>query len=76
MDCEASEEIIQNLHENSIVGDLHLILAMEHMITCEQCQSWFTQNMCPKIENAVEESLIMMHHMLHEPLLGHECRYF
>ena len=78
MNCNGSQGIIQKLHdanERDSVGEIHMNLALEHLSTCGQCKSWFTQNMCPKMHNESDEDTYMMHGMMHEPL-GSECPYF
>ena len=78
MDCNGSQEVIQKLHDASEidkVGDTHMDLALEHLSACGQCQPWFIQNMCPKMQNENDEDACMLHGMMHEPL-GSECSYF
>ena len=79
MDCNTSQGIIQKLHDSNDemdnVGETHMDLALEHLSSCGQCQSWFSQNMCPKMQNESDESTSMLHGMMHEPL-GNECPYF
>lgn len=77
MDCNGSREVVKQLHDVSEVrnvGETHMDLALEHLSVCGQCKSWFSQNMCPKMQNENDEDARMMHGMMHEPL-GSECPY-
>ena len=78
MHCESSQRVIEKLHDVRVDKSIYqpqMDEALEHLVTCEQCLSWFNQNVCPKIQNESDEDIRMMHGMMHEPL-GNECPYF
>ncbi len=68
MDCNGSQRIVRQLHDASEikkVGEAHMELSLEHLGVCKKCQSWFSQNMCPKMQNEMGEDARMMHGTLH-----------
>ena len=78
MSCNNARGIIEKLHDVQVykkVTEMQMDEALEHLSICGKCQPWFTQNMCPKIQNETDEDIRIMHGMTHEPL-GSVCSYF
>ena len=83
MDCNDYQEAIRTLHfpagANLDGAETNMDLASKHITDCEQCQAWFSQNMCPKIQNEIGDdaqalNVFMIHDMLHTRLES-KCQY-